>query len=112
MSSPIDLQMTRLFAVDQFYTNSTYQKDLEGVMVPEGMIRSRTRQLSREISQKYGNEKLLAICVLDGAMKFYTDLFYNDQMWVPFEVASIDASSYGREMVSSGEVSIGGFDFR
>ena len=110
MSTPIDLRKTELISPNQLLMPEIYRKDLKGILIPEGLIHSRISMLAEEISRKYSPQEILAICVLDGAIKFYTELLYSEQMWAPFEIQTLKAKSYvGTE--SQGEIDFQGFDY-
>ncbi len=109
MSSPIEINS--IYPPDRLVIPGLYVKDLKGVLVPEGLIKDRVSKLAEEISSKHYPNDLLAVCVLDGAMRFFVDLLYNEHMLAPVtEVETLKAKSYeGKE--STGKISISGFDF-
>lgn len=68
-------------------------KELKTVFSPE-QIAMRVRELAAEIDSLYGQEPLVAVCVLKGAFIFFSDLarsLHNQNMELDF----IRLSSYG-----------------
>lgn len=51
-----------------------YEKDLEKVMIPNGLIDDRTRKLAELIHTRLGDKPIVALCVLKGAFRFYNAL--------------------------------------
>ncbi|KAI6178815.1 Non-specific serine/threonine protein kinase [Aphelenchoides besseyi] len=51
-----------------------YEGDLKAVIISEGMIRDRIKQLAREIHENVGDQAISLICVLKGSYKFFTTL--------------------------------------
>lgn len=77
-------------------------KTLRPVFTPEQIAR-RVREIASEIDAVYGNEPLVAVCVLKGAVAFFSDLtrsLHNENLEVDF----VRISSYGREATSSRHV--------
>ena len=44
------------------------------IVYDENMIRTRVRELAKEIDSLYGDEPLVIVCVLKGAFLFFSDL--------------------------------------
>lgn len=84
---------------------------MEGVVVDETIrlvispdtIRKRISEMGRLISESYGDERPVAVCVLKGAYMFFADLVR--AMPVDPEVEFIRVASYHGKTVSSGRVS-------
>ncbi|WP_297825415.1 hypoxanthine phosphoribosyltransferase [uncultured Desulfovibrio sp.] len=77
-------------------------KELKTVFSPE-QIAMRVRELAAEIDSLYGQEPLVAVCVLKGAFIFFSDLarsLHNQNMELDF----IRLSSYGMSSSSSRHV--------
>ncbi len=74
------------------------------VLFDRNIIAERVRKLGSELADVYRDKKPVVICVLNGAAVFFADLIR--AMEIPLEVATIAASSYGDDTVSSGEVKI------
>lgn len=81
-----------------------YDKNIEKVLISEEMIKQRTQELAKKISDDYRGKRLILVCVLTGAMVFFADLIR--QIDIPVEVDTIVASSYGAGMTTSGSVRI------
>ncbi|MDP3640340.1 MAG: phosphoribosyltransferase family protein [Nanoarchaeota archaeon] len=110
MSFPIDLQRKLPYSVDQFAVDKAYRSHLAGILLPEGQITSRVARLAEEISADYDRKDLIALCMLDGAMRFFVELLYSEHMNVRFEVETLKAKSYAGD-ASTGNVTFSGFDF-
>ncbi|GIN42252.1 MULTISPECIES: hypoxanthine phosphoribosyltransferase [Heyndrickxia] len=80
------------------------KQDIEKVLISEEEIQQRTKELGKELSLEYKDRFPLAIGVLKGATLFMSDLL--KQMDTYLEMDFMDVSSYGKSMVSSGEVKI------
>ncbi|MGE9986258.1 hypoxanthine phosphoribosyltransferase [Desulfovibrio sp. SGI.169] len=77
-------------------------KKLKTVFSPEH-IAARVRELAAEIDGLYGQEPLVAVCVLKGGFIFFSDLvraLHNQNMELDF----VRLSSYGNSSVSSRHV--------
>jgi len=72
------------------------------VLFSEGQIQTRIKELAREINETYGNEEIYLLCVLKGAIMFFTDLAKHLKM--PVKMEFIRLSSYGDSQTSSGSV--------
>lgn len=81
-----------------------YDKNIEKVLISEEMIKQRTQELAKKISDDYRGKRLILVCVLTGAMVFFADLIR--KIDIPVEVDTIVASSYGAGMTTSGSVRI------
>ena len=78
--------------------------DVGEILISEEEIRTRTRELGRQISQDYQGRDLLLVCVLKGAITFLADLMR--QIAVPHAIDFMAISSYGASTRSSGVVRI------
>jgi len=73
-------------------------------LIDEKTLNKRIKELADEINEYYGCEnEITAICVLKGAVMFYTELVKHLKMPVRMEFVSL--SSYGCSKTSSGRVS-------
>lgn len=73
-------------------------------LVSENELNNRIKELANKINAKYNeNEPLVAICVLKGAVMFYTELVKYLKM--PITMEFIRLSSYGASKESSGKIS-------
>lgn len=77
------------------------ESDLK-VLFTEEEIQKRIKELAEEMNKFYGNEEVIAVCVLKGAVMFATDLV--KQLKMPLKMEFIRLSSYGSGTVSSGKV--------
>lgn len=80
--------------------------DVKKVLLSEEEIKKRVQELGEAISQDYKGEELVLVCVLKGAVVFYTDLIRAIGNDVDVSLDFISCSSYGNSTVSSGEVRI------
>jgi len=77
-------------------------KDLK-VLIDSNSLNKRIKELASEINNSYDNNKeLTLICVLKGAVMFYSELAKYLKMPIKMEFVSL--SSYGNNFKSSGEV--------
>jgi hypoxanthine phosphoribosyltransferase len=77
-------------------------KDLK-ILIDNQKLISRIKELAYEINKSYGAEKpLTIICVLRGAVMFFSELSKYLEMPVKMEFVSL--SSYGDEQKSSGKI--------
>ncbi|MBO4836001.1 MAG: hypoxanthine phosphoribosyltransferase [Lachnospiraceae bacterium] len=74
------------------------------VLIPEEDIRARIKELADEISEKYKDEPVLLVGILNGSVFFLADLA--QKMSIPVEIDFMAASSYGSGKESSGRVLI------
>ena len=78
------------------------KEDVKYVMFDRERIAARTRELGRELTEKFKGEKPLMICVLRGASFFFTDLCR--EMDLLMDMDFIAASSYFSGTKSSGTI--------
>lgn len=77
-------------------------KDLK-VLISEEQLQKRIKEVADEINSAYGTEdELTLICVLKGALMFFTELSRYLKMPVKMEFVSL--SSYGNSQKSSGKI--------
>lgn len=111
MSKPIDVRNMNIIDLEHYFVSQVYKEDLLGILISKGQIKSRVDKIAEDISKDYDKvDNLFALCVLDGAMRFYNDLFFNERMNLPFQIGTCRTSSYsGTE--STGDVKIASFNF-
>ena len=80
------------------------KNDIERILLSEEQIQKRVRELAAEISRDYADKNPTMVCILKGAIMFYTDLLRN--MPIPLAMDFMAVSSYGNKTKSSGEVEI------
>lgn len=74
------------------------------VLIPEEDIRARIKELADELSEKYKDEPVLLVGILNGSVFFLAELA--QKMSIPVEIDFMAASSYGSGKESSGRVLI------
>lgn len=72
------------------------------VLFSEEQIQKRIKELGDEINRAYKNEEINILCVLKGAVMFFTDL--SKHLKMPVRMEFIRLSSYGCAKTSSGQV--------
>lgn len=80
------------------------EKDLAKVLLSEEQLRTRVRELGKTLSEDYRGKTPTMVCILKGAIMFYTDLVR--AMDIPLTMDFMAVSSYGNGTKSSGEVEI------
>ncbi len=78
--------------------------DVKKVLITEEEIQEKVKELAARISEEYKDKHLLMICILKGAIMFYSDLARN--ITIPMAMDFMAVSSYGKSTKSSGEVRI------
>jgi hypoxanthine phosphoribosyltransferase len=85
-----------------------YPGDIKSVLLTEQQIRTRTRELGEQVARDYseigGDQDLLLVTVLKGAVMFVTDLARTIPL--PTQLEFMAVSSYGSSTSSSGVVRI------
>ena len=79
-------------------------KDIAHILLSEEQIQTRVKELGAALSRDYADKNPTMICILKGAVIFYTDLIR--AMSVPCALDFMAVSSYGNRTKSSGEVEI------
>ena len=74
------------------------------VLIPEIKLRARVREIAEQINQDYAGKEITAICILKGSFIFFSDVIRHIDR--PMTCEFLGCSSYGGEMVSSGEVKV------
>ena len=80
------------------------EKDIARVLLSEEQIQTRVQELGRQIAWDYRGKNPAMICILKGAIMFYTDLLR--AMPIQLSMDFMAVSSYGKRTKSSGEVEI------
>ena len=90
------------------HTPELYSGDIKSVLLSEEQIRTRTAELAELVAQDHrdagGDQDLLLVTVLKGAVMFVTDLAR--AIPVPTQLEFMAVSSYGSSTSSSGVVRI------
>lgn len=79
-------------------------KDMERVLISEEQLRTRIAELGKQISEDYDGKDVLLVCILKGAVQFFSDLSRSMSCQVEMDFMSI--SSYGNSRQTSGVVCI------
>lgn len=74
----------------------------DSFIISEEDIKSAVKKLAEKISNDYKGEPLIAICVLKGAVVFYSDLVRC--LNIPVRMDFVAVSSYGSDTKSSGKI--------
>ncbi|CAO2580397.1 Hypoxanthine-guanine phosphoribosyltransferase, partial [Lemmus lemmus] len=104
------------YDLDLFCIPNHYAKDLEKVFIPHGLIMDRTERLARDVMKEMGGRHIVALCVLKGGYKFFTDLLdyikalnRNCDRSIPMTVDFIRLKSYCNDQ-STGDIQVIGGD--
>jgi hypoxanthine phosphoribosyltransferase len=81
-----------------------YERDLERVLITEGEIKAKLRELGDQITEDYAGKDLLLIGVLKGAFVVMADLARHIRL--PLETDFMAVASYGAATKTSGVVRI------
>lgn len=79
-------------------------KDMAKVLFSQEQLQTRIRELGAQLSEDYRGKTPTMVCILKGAIMFYTDLVRS--MDIPLTMDFMAVSSYGNSTKSSGEVEI------
>ena len=80
------------------------KNDIAKILISEEQLQKRIREMAAEISRDYADKNPTMVCILKGAIMFYTDLLR--AMPIPVAMDFMAVSSYGNKTKSSGEVEI------
>ena len=80
------------------------EKDIAKVLLSEEQIQKRVREMGAQIARDYQDKNPTMVCILKGAVMFYTDLLR--AMPIKLAMDFMAVSSYGKRTKSSGEVEI------
>lgn len=80
------------------------KNDIAKILFTEEQLQQRVREMGAEIARDYADKTPTMVCILKGAVMFYTDLLRN--MPIPLTMDFMAVSSYGNATKSSGEVEI------
>uniref|UniRef100_A0A5F8GVZ7 Hypoxanthine phosphoribosyltransferase n=1 Tax=Monodelphis domestica TaxID=13616 RepID=A0A5F8GVZ7_MONDO len=105
------------YDLDCFSIPKNYAQDLEKVFIPHGLIMDRIERLARDVLQDMGGQHIVALCVLKGAYKFFSDLLNametlnrNSDQASPITVDFIRVSSYCNDQSTGSVRVLGGAD--
>ena len=80
------------------------EKDIAKVLLSEEHIQNRVREMGAQIARDYEGKNPAMVCILKGAVMFYTDLLRATPIKLTMDFMAV--SSYGKRTKSSGEVEI------
>ena len=80
------------------------EKDVARVLISEEQIRQRVKEMGAQISEDYAGKDVVLLCILKGAVQFFSDL--SRQMTGNLEMDFMSISSYGNGKRTSGIVRI------
>ena len=80
------------------------KNDIAKVLLSEQQLQKRVKEMGEEIARDYADKNPTMVCILKGAVMFYTDLLRS--MQIPLTMDFMAVSSYGNKTKSSGEVEI------
>ncbi|MBU9722013.1 MULTISPECIES: hypoxanthine phosphoribosyltransferase [Bacillaceae] len=80
------------------------REDIKEVLISEEQIQEKVKELGKALTEEYDDKFPLVIGVLKGSLPFMADLIKNIDTHIELDL--MDVSSYGNDMVSSGEVKI------
>ncbi len=80
------------------------EKEVSRVLISEEQIRERVKEMGEQISRDYAGENVVLLCILKGAVQFFSDL--SRQLTCNVEMDFMSISSYGNAMRTSGIVRI------
>ncbi len=78
------------------------EEQIEEILISEGMIQNRIRELGEQISEDYKEKDPIIISILKGGVYFLADL--TRAIKIPLEIDFIVVSSYGDSQETSGIV--------
>ncbi len=78
--------------------------DIQEILLSEEAIQTRVREMGAQIAADYRDKNPAMVCILKGAVMFYTDLLR--AMPIPLTMDFMAVSSYGKRTKASGEVEI------
>lgn len=76
--------------------------DIEQIWISKDDLNKRIKELATQLDEEYKDKNPLMICILKGAVLFFTDLIR--EMEIPLAIDFMSISSYGGGTRSSGEV--------
>ena len=104
----VDYRAKPLISPRKFFLPKEAYSSLEGILIPYNKIQVRIRQMSSQIADDYKEKDLYALTVLNGAIPFFTDLLFHEQMALPFDYGCVKIKSY--QGTQSSSLSLGEFD--
>ena len=84
--------------------NSSMYRDLDSILISREQIQEKVKELGVRITCDYQGKNIVAVCILKGAIVFFTDLIRCIDLDVCIDFMAI--SSYGSTTKSSGVVKL------
>lgn len=81
-----------------------FREDMAEILLDNDVIQSRIRELGAQISRDYEGKEVILLCILKGAVMFFSDLARN--LTVQCQMDFMGISSYGDGVKTSGIVRI------
>lgn len=91
-----------------FITSFCYANDQVELLISPNQIESRIQTTASELNELYGEEELVVVMVMKGAICMTADLIRH--LRVPFTIDYLKASSYGHRGTIAGELKVEGLD--
>ena len=79
-------------------------KDIEKILISKKALQKSLKKAGKRISRDYKGKNLLVVCILKGSILTTAELIKN--ISIPCEIDFMQASSYGSDVKTSGEVII------
>jgi hypoxanthine phosphoribosyltransferase len=80
------------------------REDMQEILITEEEIQQKVSELGAQLTEEYKDKFPLVVGILKGSLPFMGDLIQKIDAHLEFDL--MDVSSYGNELVSSGEVKI------
>lgn len=80
------------------------EKDIEKVLITEEQLKERVYEIAQAMDAYYGEQEVVLVCILKGAVTFFSDLVRAVSFPVQFDFMCV--SSYGSGTESSGRAKI------
>lgn len=97
-----------LFTLTLCFQVSSWADDNLKVLISPEQISERIKEVAARIDQEYAGKNLTIVTILKGSICVTADLIR--AIHVPFKIECITASSYGRNGVRSGKLTVTGLD--
>ncbi|MFC1754466.1 phosphoribosyltransferase [Thermoproteota archaeon] len=90
----INTKGQRLYSVDNFVFQDRFRDDVEGILIPEGIVMMRAEKMMREIALDVHNDNPVVVPLMEGADDFYHKLFSNRHYTFPRTDLRLTVKSY------------------
>jgi hypoxanthine phosphoribosyltransferase len=89
-----DIRENKLLNPDNYEIPGVFRSDIEGILVLEEHIGRRIERMAHDIYEQFSGMNPLVVPLLDGAAKFYGDLFTNRHYAFEIETEFLKVKSY------------------